>query len=148
MAEITTEAYSPSSLDGEVDWDGMVAKMRLQQPFSPPYWQGKSFQLVVRNHLIGAKRAILSMHKGLGKTSTILSIFEDVRVHKNNPGYAVVIITTERGMAAYERDIKMFPEHAGKIQLVLGNKHERGLKWKPTPSTSSSAMGRCLMTSE
>lgn len=125
-----SEVYSPSSIDGVIDWDAIVAKLGLKQPFPEPYWQGKSFQLVVRNHLIRAKRAILSMHKGLGKTSTILSIFEDPKVHKNIPGFAVVIVTTVRGMAAYERDIKMFPEWQGKIQLVLGDKRERELKWK------------------
>ena len=113
-----------------IDYDAIVAAQGLTQPWDPPYWQGRAFQLVVRDHLIRNKRAIMSVHKGLGKTSTLLSIFEDPRVHQDTPGFTVLGFTNEKGMSAYLRDIKMFPEWEGKIQLVFGSKAERERQWK------------------
>jgi SNF2 family DNA or RNA helicase len=70
------------------------------------------------------------MDKGLGKTLTILSIFEDPEVHQNTSGFTVIIFTTERGMGAYLRDIKLFPEWQKKLVLVRGNKQQRKNIWR------------------
>ncbi len=116
-----------------INYAAIVDSLGLKQPWGDQpdlYWQGRTFQLVGRNHLIKFRRCILSMDKGLGKTSTILSIFEDPAVHQNTPGFTVVIFTTERGMEAYRRDIKKFPDHEDKIQLVYGSGSERELRWK------------------
>lgn len=112
-----------------VDWEGIVSERRYLQPFEPPYWQGRAFQLVAREKVIRNKRAILSMPKGSGKTSTALSIGEDPRVNRSRPGFCAIIFTTERGMSAYTRDIKKFPEWEGKLVLVTGSKAERKAIW-------------------
>lgn len=113
-----------------VDWAGLVARKGLSQPFPMPWWQGRNFQLAARSKLARNKRVILSLDKGLGKTSVILSIFEDALVHKDVPGFTVLILTTGRGMGSYIRDIQKFPEFEGKICIIEGNKVQRERLWR------------------
>lgn len=114
-----------------VDFEGEVRRRGLQQPFEEPNWQGWAMQLLGRHLLKLKRRCILSMDKGLGKTSTILSIFEDPEVHQNIPGFTVIIFTPEKGMQSYIRDIAKFPEaYQDKIQLVYGAKDKRRLQWR------------------
>lgn len=109
-----------------------VERKGLQQPFSGAlFWKGRDFQLCARDRAFQSKRFILSMDKGLGKTSTIQSIFEDPQVNKGRAGFTVLIFCSKRGMLVYERDLKMFPDPEGKIQLVNGKTAgERGNQWR------------------
>lgn len=111
-----------------VDWLAMADKLGLTQPFETIDLRGH--QLCGRHKLFKRKRCILSMDKGLGKTPLILSIFEHEEVHKNNPGFTVLILCPEKGMGSYIRDIQKFPEYAEKIQLVYGSRAQRERQWK------------------
>lgn len=113
-----------------VDFAAEVERLGIWQPFPEPWWQGRPYQLLARHFLMTKKRRILSVDKGMGKTSTVLSVFEDPAVHKNIPGFTVIIFTTEKGMSAYVRDLKKFPEHEDKIQLVYGHKDVRHKQWR------------------
>src|SRR5258708_2268724 len=99
-----------------VDFAGQVVTLGLRQPFDTS--EGWPHQLVSRHQLIRQKRCILSVDKGLGKTWIVTSIFEHVEVHKNIPGFTVLILCPEKGMGSYIRDIQKFPDPEGKIQLV------------------------------
>lgn len=116
-------------LGSNMDFAEQISKRGLSQPWKEPFWQGWDHQLVARDEAIKAKRFILSMDKGTGKTSTILSIFEDPQVNKDIKGFTVLVFTTEKGMSAYVRDIKKFPEFDGKVTLIYGNKAERTKRW-------------------
>jgi hypothetical protein len=70
------------------------------------------------------------MDKGVGKTLTVLSFFELEKVHQNIPGFTIIVLTTEKGMQAYVRDLKLFPEWQGKISLVYGGKGLRATRWR------------------
>lgn len=118
----------------EIDWKKICELRSLKQAWPAPYWQSDYYQLVAKEDLIRAKRCILSMFKGGGKTGTILSLFEDPRVNQGIPNFTVLIFTNEKGMGAYVRDIKKFPDWEGKIQLVYGSKEERRQRWRPTDS--------------
>lgn len=111
-----------------VDFAGQVVSLGLQQPFNTSV--GWAHQLVSRHKLVKRKRCILSVDKGLGKTWTVLSIFEHEEIHKNIPGFTVLILCPEKGMGSYIRDLKKFPDPEGKIQLVYGQGHQRERQWK------------------
>lgn len=138
---------APQTLDHE-----LVIKWGLKQPFEFLVQQGKplrDFQLVARHRIKQAKRLILSLDKGTGKTLTVLSVFEDPAVHKNISGFTVVILCPEKGIGSWLRDIQLFPEHVDKFSVVRGSKGRRGELWrKPnaryficTPATFLSDMG-------
>jgi len=111
-----------------MDYKSTVEKLGLTQLWDEPHWQGWDHQLLARHEALKAKRFILSMDKGTGKTSTVLSIFEGPEIVKP-PGFTVLIFTTEKGMGAYVRDIKKFPNHEDKIALIYGNKAQRAKLW-------------------
>lgn len=119
-----------------MDFSAAVKSKDIRQPFEAPYWQGWDHQLVARYEAKKAKRFILSMDKGTGKTSTVLSIFEDPEVHQNKPGFTVLIFTPEKGMAGYERDILKFPDAQDKVALIYGSKAERIKRWKAAGANS------------
>lgn len=105
-----------------------VLRRGLKQPFPISFWQGRSFQLVGREAVLRWKRLILSADKGLGKTSWVQSVFEDIA--KDRATFTVLILTTGRGMPAYTRDIQKFPHPEGKIQLITGTRKQRENLWK------------------
>lgn len=108
-----------------------VDRRGLSQPFPTPWWQGRNFQLCARDQVKRTKRCIISADKGSGKTSVVESIFEDSNVHKNIPGFTVVILTNRRGLAAFTRDIEMFPEEKrGTFQIVRGDSALRRDQWR------------------
>lgn len=113
-----------------IDFRAQVRNRGLVQPIMCQEFPLKDHQLVSRDQMIRNKRVILSSDKGTGKTLTILSIFEDEKVHKNIPGFVVLILCPEKGMGSFIRDIKKMPDHEGKIQLVYGSKASRERQWK------------------
>lgn len=117
-----------------VDFQAIVDKLGLVDPFLE---STKNFgrvvwphSLVVRHRMIKSKRAIVGVDKGMAKTWAALSVFEDPLVNKGIPGFTVLILCPEKGMGSYIRDIKMFPNWEGKIQLVYGSKASRERQWK------------------
>lgn len=126
MTSTTTNQQLPAVLD----YQATVDKLGLKQLWSTISL--RAFQLVGRHELIRKKRAILSMDKGLGKTSTILSVFEDPQVNKGIKGFTVLIFTNEKGMESFRRDLKKFPDYNdGKIALIYGRQRsKRERKWK------------------
>lgn len=127
-----------------------VLRYGLIQPYQCLVDAGKpltNYQLLFRRKAMLERRLVLSLDKGLGKTLAVLSIFESPEF--DIPGFSVVLFTTERGMGAYTRDIKLFPNHEGKIQLVKGSREERFRQWRNptakyfivTPATFLSDLG-------
>lgn len=118
-----------------VDFAAQIQRLGIKQVWEPPFWQGWDHQLLATWWVKKYKRTILSIDKGMGKTSIALALGEDPEVHKNVPGFTVLIFTNEKGMAAYLRDIKKFPVDSDrfnpedKIQLVYGNKAQRAKRW-------------------
>lgn len=126
---MATPAFIPTEV---IDFEAIAAKLGLQNPtyYASEETQLWGHQLVTLHKAKKRKRCILGLDKGMGKTLTVLSIFEDPEVHKDTPGFTVLILCPEKGMGSYIRDIQKFPEHADKIQLVYGNKGERKQRWK------------------
>lgn len=112
-----------------MDFEAEVARLGLTQPWEEPWWQGWDHQLLGRAFVKYKKRCIAAIDKGLGKTSWVLSIFEDPEIHCHVDGFTVIIFTGEKGMGAYIRDMKKFPEHEDKIQLIYGTKEQRRKRW-------------------
>ena len=125
-----------------MDYKSTVEKLGLSQPWEPPHWQGWDHQLLARHEAIKSRRFILSMDKGTGKTSTVLSIFEGPEIQKP-PGFTVLIFTTEKGMGAYVRDIEKFPNHKGKVALIYGNKAQRTKAWQAAGKNSATRYFVC-----
>ncbi|UTC30039.1 helicase [Brevundimonas phage vB_BpoS-StAshley] len=119
-----------------VDFAAEVKRRGLMQVWQDPFWQGWDHQLLAVDWVKRHKRTILSIDKGMGKTSIALAICEDPEVHCNVDGFTVLIFTNEKGMAAYLRDIKKFPKGDDrfnaeeKIQLVYGTKEQRKRRWR------------------
>lgn len=140
---------SPTPTTPTVDFEALCRQLGLEQPWdasdpniraltedSQGVWQGWHHQLYARWRIMRRKRIILSMDKGLGKTSVILSIFEDPNVHKNIPGFTVIILCPEKGMGSFIRDLKKFPgETQNKFQVVLGQAASRERQWKNHKAT-------------
>lgn len=108
--------------------------LELEQPLPFLIEQDRAlrdFQLQGRLHLLENPRSILSLDKGLGKTLTILSVFEGPEIGADNiPGFTVLIFTNERGIPAYQRDLALFPNYHQKIQIVNGTKGQRFNQWR------------------
>lgn len=111
-------------------FEAEVLRLNIQQPWADPFWQGGPFQLCARSYAVKVKRFILSLDKGLGKTSICLSLFEDPEVNHRDPNFSVIIVTTKKGMRSFTRDIKMFPEYADKVVLIKGTKAQRYNLWR------------------
>lgn len=122
MADITPEFRESIFVE-------QVRRLGLQQPL-PDYVTLNAHQLVCNHHMARVKRLIVSMDKGLGKTLNVLTFFESPEINLGNPGFTALIFTTEKGMEAYVRDIKRFPDWEGRIQLVYGDKAERAERWR------------------
>lgn len=127
LITLASEQMNPNS-QSVYDFANDNQRWGLTQPFETVTLD--HHQLWSRRKLLKNKRVILSMDKGLGKTILVLSLFEAEEVHKNNPGFTVLILCPEKGMGSYTRDIKKFPDWEGKIQLVYGNKASRESQWK------------------
>ncbi len=103
-----------------------AARLGLTQPFETVTL--RPFQLCAMHYGHKVKRFVLSMDKGLGKTLTILSLFESLELP---PGFTCLIFTNEKGMGSYTRDIKKLPTaQQDLVCLVKGNKGQREHKWK------------------
>jgi hypothetical protein len=112
--------------DNFAEW---VANEGLTQPFVDRGTFLRNFQLCCVAKGQRRKRMIVSMDKGLGKTLTAFTIFESLGPLP--PGFTVVIFTTERGMEAYRRDWeKLLKGQQEQVQLVYGNKQQRGSRWR------------------
>jgi hypothetical protein len=107
-----------------------VERLGLTQPFD--WFELDPHQLVGHYRSLKAKRIFWEVDKGLGKTLMAFSVFESPEVHKNIPGFTVLIFAPEKGMGAYIRDFKKFGfgDPAEKIQLLIGDKGTREKQWK------------------
>jgi len=132
MLQPAPVSASPIRQTSTMDFEAEVARLGLTQPWDEPFWQGWPHQLLGRAFVKYKRRCIAAIDKGLGKTSWILSIFEDPAVHMDIDGFTVIVFTGEKGMAAYTRDIEKFPEYAEKIQLIYGSKEQRRRRWLNT----------------
>lgn len=133
MSEHGAPVNSLVGLQSQTPDGVLVQKLGLTQPFPSLVAAGKplrDFQLTARHKGLKSKRVIYAIDKGLGKTLTVLSIFESEEAHKNIPGYTVLILCPEKGIGSWLRDIKLFPEHADKFQVILGSKHQRKNQWR------------------